>query len=125
MRQAAITNILIGGYFMQTTTKVKQLLPSTAKLTTNEWRVIVTHGEYIRFGKSCASIAFVPGVLGYARRNKFQTDYIQVVCPTTKGNIGSWHINETEAESLLTVARTAPKQDAVNRAWEAGWMQSF
>ncbi len=110
---------------MQTATRVKELLPSTAKLTTTEWRVIVTHGEYTRFGKSCTSITFVSGVLGYARRNKFQNDYIQVVCPTTKGSIGSWHIPEREAGSLITVARTAPKQDATQRRWEAGWMQSF
>jgi hypothetical protein len=110
---------------MQTTSTVEQLLPSTAKLTNTEWRVIVTHGEYTRFGKGCASIKFVPGVLGYARRNKFQNGYIQVVCPTTKGSIGSWHIHETEAERLLTVARPAPQQNAVNRAWESGWMQTF
>ncbi len=110
---------------MQTTSTVEQLLPSTMKLTNTEWRVIVTHGEYTRFGKSCASITFVPGVLGYARRNKFQPDYIQIVCPTTKGSIGSWHIHETEAERLLTVARPAPKQNAAQRGWEAGWMQSF
>jgi hypothetical protein len=110
---------------MQTATKVNEQLPSTAKLTTTEWRVIVTHGEYTRFGKSCASITFEPGVLGYARRNKFQTDYIQVVCLTNKGSIGSWYISETEAERLLTVARPAPKQDAVERFWEAGWMQFF
>jgi carbamate kinase len=109
---------------MQTTT-VKELLPSTAKLTSTEWRIILTHGEYTRFGKGCASITFVSGVLGYARRNKFQSDYIQVCVPTTKGSIGSWHIHETEAESLLTVARPAPKQNAVQRAWESGWMQSF
>jgi hypothetical protein len=108
-----------------TTTKLKEPLPRTAKLTTTEWRVIVTHGEYIRFGKSCASIAFAPGVLGYARRNKFQPDYIQVVAHTNKGAIGSWYINETEAESLLTTARVAPKQDGAQRAWEAGWMSSF
>jgi hypothetical protein len=29
------------------------------------------------------------------------------------------------AQSLLTVARTAPKQAVVQRVWEAGWMQSF
>jgi hypothetical protein len=101
-------------------------LPNTMKLTITFWRSILTQGEYIRFGKSCASIAFAPGVLGYARRNKFQPDYIEVVAHTTKGSIGSWHIRETEAENLLTTsARIAPKQDAVNRAWEAGWMQSF
>ncbi len=110
---------------MQTTKTVEQLLPSTGKLTNTEWRVIVTHGEYTRFGKGCASITFMPGVLGYARRNKFQSDYIQIVCPTTQGSIGSWHIHETEAESLLTVARPAPKQAAAQRGWEAGWMQSF
>jgi hypothetical protein len=98
---------------------------NTAKITAAEWRIIATRREYTRFGKSCAAITFVPGVLGYARRNKFQTDYIQVVCPTTKGSIGSWHIHETEAESLITVARTAPNQAAVQRAWAAGWMQSF
>jgi hypothetical protein len=110
---------------MQTTNTVKELLPSTAKLKTTEWRVIVTHGEYTRFGKSCASITFVAGVLGYAQRNKFQTDYIQIVAPTNKGTIGSWYISETEAEPLLTVARTAPNQVAVQRFWEAGWMQFF
>ncbi len=110
---------------MQTATKVKEPLPNTAKLTTTEWRIILTCGEYTRFGKSCASITFVPRNLGYAQRNKFRPDYIQVVCPTTKGSIGSWHISETEAESLITVARAAPKQDAVQRAWEAGWMHSF
>jgi carbamate kinase len=126
MRKITITNILTGGYFMQTTTtKVKEALPITAKLTTTEWRVIVTHGEYTRFGKSCASIAFAPGTLGYARRNKKQTDYIQVVAHTTKGTIGSWYISEIEAERLLTVARIAPKQDGAQRAWEAGWMQYF
>jgi carbamate kinase len=125
MFRGANTVILTEGDFMQATSTVKAPLPNTAKLTTAEWRIILTHGEYTRFGKSCASITFLPGVLGYARRNKFQNDYIQVVCPTTKGSIGSWHIHETEAESLLTVARAAPKQDAVQRAWEAGWMQSF
>ncbi len=110
---------------MQTSAQVKELLPRTAKLTTAEWRVIVTHGEYTRFGKSCASITFAPAVLGYAKRNKFQPDYIQLVCPTTKGSIGSWYISETEAESLLTTARPAPKQDGAQRAWEAGWMQTF
>jgi carbamate kinase len=108
-----------------TTTKLKEPLPRTAKLTTTEWRVVVTHGEYIRFGKSCASIAFTTGTLGYAKRNKFQRDYIQVVAHTTKGSIGSWHISEIEAERLLTVARVAPKQDGAQRAWEAGWMSSF
>ncbi len=110
---------------MQTITKIKQLLPRTAKLTTTEWRVIVTHGEYIRFGKSCASIAFTSGTLGYARRNKFQRDYIEVVAHTTKGGIGGWYVHEKEAESLLTTARVAPKQDGAQRAWEAGWMSSF
>jgi carbamate kinase len=125
MRKITITNILTGGENMQTITKIKQLLPRTAKLTTTKWHVIVTHGEYVRFGKSCASIAFTSGTLGYARRNKKQTDYIQVVAHTTKGSIGSWYINETEAESLLTTARVAPKQDGAQRAWEAGWMQYF
>jgi hypothetical protein len=110
---------------MQTSNIVKELLPNTAKLTATEWRVIVTTGEYTRFGKSCAEITFKPGALGYARRNRNQSDYIQVVCPTTKGGIGSWHIPETEAESLITVARAAPKQDDVQRVWLAGWMQSF
>jgi hypothetical protein len=119
------TDILRGGDFMQASTTVKAPLQNTGKLTNAEWRIIVTNGEYTRFGKSCTSITFVPGVLGYARRNNFQNDYIQVVCPTTKGSIGSWHIPETEAESLLTVARAAPKQSAVQRAWEAGWLQSF
>ncbi len=107
---------------MQTSTTVKTPLPNTAKLTTAEWRIILTHGEYTRFGKSCASMTFVPGVLGYARRNKFQPDYIQICAPTIKGSIGAWHVSETEAESLITVARAAPKQSAVQRAWEAGWM---
>ncbi len=101
-------------------------LPNTAKLVTAEWRVILTRAEYIRFGKSCASVAFVPGVLGYARRDKFQPGYIQLVCPTTRGTIGSWHLRETEAEKLITAnGRPAPKQDAVQCAWEAGWMHSF
>jgi hypothetical protein len=110
---------------MQTTNTVKELLPSTAKLTTDEWRIILTHGEYTRFGKSCAEITFAPGELGYARRNKFQPDYIQFVAHTTKGSVASWHIHEKVAESLITVARPAPKQDAVERVWEAGWMQYF
>ncbi len=61
----------------------KAPLPSTAMLATTEWRVIVTLGEHGRLGKSCASIKFKKGELGYARRNGFQTDYIQVVCPTS------------------------------------------
>jgi carbamate kinase len=109
----------------QTATVLNHPLPKTAKLTTTEWRVIVTHGEYVRFGKSCAEVSFTSGTLGYAKRNKNQTDYIQVVAHTTKGSIGSWYINETEAESLLTTARVAPKQDGAQRAWEAGWMQYF
>jgi hypothetical protein len=98
---------------------------NSAKITTAEWRIIATRREYTRFGKSCTAITFVPGTLGYARRNKFQINYVQVVCPTTKGSIGSWYISETEAESLLSIARIAPNQDAVQRAWEAGWVQSF
>ncbi len=104
----------------------KSPLPNTMKLTTTQWRVIVTRAEYIRFGKSCPSVAFAPGVLGYARRDKFQPDYIQLVCPTTRGTIGSWHIRETEAENLITAnGRPAPKQDAAQCAWEAGWVHSF
>jgi carbamate kinase len=110
---------------MQTTNTIKELLPSTMKLTNTEWRIILTHGEHTRFGKGCAPITFVSGVLGYARRNNFQSDYIQVCVPTTKGSIGSWHIHETEAEILITVARPAPKQNAAQRGWEAGWMSSF
>ncbi len=109
----------------QATARAKENLPNTAKLNATEWRVVLTRGEYTRFGKSCAPITFKPGALGYARRNGFQPGYIQVVCPTTKGSIGSWHIHETEAESLITVARTAPKQDAAQRVWLAGWVQSF
>jgi hypothetical protein len=110
---------------MRATTTVKELLPNTAKLTTTEWRVILTRGEFTRFGKSCTEIAFAPGSLGYAKRNEFQPDHIQVTCHTKKGGIGVWYIRETEAESLLTVARVAPKQDAVQRVWLAGWAQSF
>ncbi len=110
---------------MQTATRLKEPLPNTAKLTTTEWRVVLTRGEYTRFGKSCAAITFKPGVLGYARRNKFQRKYIQVVCPAVKGSIGSWHIHETEADLLLTVARLAPNQADVQRTWEAGWMHIF
>jgi hypothetical protein len=110
---------------MQTTNTVKELLPITAKLTTTEWLVIATHGVHTRFGKSCAEITFTSGTLGYAKRNKFQRDYIQVVAHTTKGSIGSWYISETEAENLITTARIAPKQDGAQRAWEAGWMQYF
>jgi hypothetical protein len=61
---------LTKGDFMQTATRVKEPLPNTAKLATTEWRVIVTHGEYTRFGKSCVEITFKPGSLGYARRNR-------------------------------------------------------
>ncbi len=109
----------------QAVTRVKEPMPNTAKLATTEWRVILTRGENTRYGKSCAEITFVPGVLGYARRNTFQPDYLQVVCPTTKGSVGSWHIRETEAERLITASRPAPKQDDVQRVWKAGWMQSF
>jgi hypothetical protein len=126
MRQNTNTIILSGGDFMQKTAiRAKEIPPNTAKLTTTEWRVILIRGEYTRFGKSCVEITAKPGTLGYARRNKFQTDYIQVVCPIKKGEIGSWYIPETKAESLITVSRTAPKQDAAQRVWLAGWMQSF
>ncbi len=110
---------------MQASIAVKAPLPNTAKITTGEWRIILTRGEYTRFGKSCAEITFAPGVLGYAKRNAFSPDYIQVVCRTVKGNVSSWHIRETEAESLLTTARIAPDQGAVQRAWKAAWAQSF
>ncbi len=109
----------------QVAVRAKESMPNTAKLTTTEWRVILIRGEYTRSGKSCVEITTTPGVLGYARRSRFQTDYIQVVGPIKKGEIGSWHIPETEAERLITVSRTAPKQDAAQRAWLAGWMQSF
>ncbi len=101
-------------------------LPNTMKLTTTEWRVIITSGEHTRCGKSCAPVAFVPGTLGYARRNEFQPDRIQVVAYTTKGSVGSWYIRETEATSLLaTSARISPRQGVVQRAWEAAWAHSF
>ncbi len=109
----------------QAQTRVKEPLPNTARLAATEWRVVLTKGEYTRFGKSCKAVTFKPDNLGYARRNKFQPDYIQVVCPTTKGSIGSWHIHETEADLLLHVARVAPDQDSPQRTWKAGWAQSF
>ncbi len=109
----------------QVAVRAKESMPNTAKLTTTEWRVILIRGEYTRFGKSCVEITFKPGVLGYARRSRFQPGYIQVVCPIEEGKIGSWYIPETEAESLVTVSRAAPKQDAAQRVWLAGWMQSF
>ncbi len=109
----------------QAAARLKEPQPNTAKLNTNEWRVILIRGEYTRFGKSCVEITAKPGTLGYARRNRFQTDYIQVVGPIKKGEIGSWYIPETKAETLISVARVAPKQDAAQRVWLAGWVQSF
>ncbi len=110
---------------MQTTTRVEEPLPNTAKLTANEWRAIVTHGEYTRFGKSCASIKFKKGEIGYAKRNRFQPDYIQVICHTAKGNINCWYVHELEAETLISIARVAPDQGSTQRAWKACWAQSF
>jgi hypothetical protein len=109
----------------QNTASTAESLQNTEKITAREWRVVLTRGEYTRTGKSCAAITFTPGNLGYARRNGFQPDYVQVVCPATKGNIGSWHIHEAEAARLLTVARVAPDQAAVQRVWASGWAQSF
>jgi hypothetical protein len=125
MRKNTITIILTEGDFMQTATRVEEPMPNTAKLTATEWRVIVTTGEYTRFGKSCAEIKFKPGALGYARRNGFQTDYIQIVCHTAKGNVNCWYVHELEAENLISVARAAPNQDSPQRAWKTGWAQSF
>jgi hypothetical protein len=110
---------------MQTTTRVEEPLPNTAKLTANEWRVIVTHGEHERLGKSCASIKFKKGSIGYAKRNRFQPAYIQIVCHTIKGNVNCWHVRELEAETLLSIARVAPDQDSPQRSWKAGWAQIF
>jgi hypothetical protein len=109
----------------QAATRVKEKLPNTAKLTTTEWRVILTRGDHTRFRKNCVPITLVPNVLGYARRNTFQPNCIQIVCPTTEGGINSWHVPETDAESLITVSRAAPDQGAAQRVWKAGWLQSF
>jgi hypothetical protein len=110
---------------MQTSNIVKEMLPNAAKLTANEWRVIVTHGEHERLGKSCASIKFKKGEIGYAKRNRFQPDYIQIVCHTAKGNINCWYVHEREAETLISIARVAPNQDSPQRTWKAGWAQIF
>jgi hypothetical protein len=102
--------------------------PNTDKLAADEWRAIVTLGGSTRFTKDYVAIAFAPDVLGYARRGKNQTDYIQIVCPTTDGDVGSWYIHEKQAASLIHVQdRDAPDYFAAERiqhAWLAGWMDA-
>jgi hypothetical protein len=103
----------------------KTLVSAVAHLDTMTWRIIVTLGEHERLGKSCASIKFKKGAIGYAKRNHFQPAYVQILCHTAKGNINCWYVHELEAENLISIARVAPDQDSPQRTWKAGWAQSL
>lgn len=88
------------------------------------WFVIETTGDYTGgVGKS----SFAAGVSGYARRNRKQLNYIDLIAPLAGSpeQITVWYLHEIEAEKLLKLKKPAPKDANPNELWNMIWNNLF
>lgn len=88
------------------------------------WFVVETTGDYTG---GIGNYSFAAGVSGYARRNRKQLNYIDLIAPLSSSpeQIAVWYLYEPVAEQLLKLKKPAPKDANPNELWKMVWQNMF
>ncbi len=97
-----------------------------ADLNPMQWHVVESMDSYTTSGRHVVDQTISSGSRGYARRNAFQPDQIQVLMKDVgRDSIMGYYIPAKECELLLIVLRVANEQSKPDILWSGYWRTRF